>query len=115
MKRILLALALLWASPAFAQPEILRPVSTAVVGPILFASAITSTAFNSQTRIARMMCTVSCLVAISVTPIILATTTPAPLAANLPEYFTVSPGQHVVVRSAGGAAGGTLYITEMTK
>jgi hypothetical protein len=35
------------------------------------------------------------------------------LPVNLPEYFTVTPGQKVAVIGPSGAAG-TLYVTEIT-
>ena len=115
MKRFILALALLFSTPAFAQQApIMRPVSTYVLTPLLLTSAITSVAIPSQFNTVRLFSTVSAVFAIMPTPIILASSKPAPLAASEKEYFTVAPGEYIIVRS-GGTAGGSLYITLMDR
>jgi hypothetical protein len=42
-----------------------------------------------------------------------ATTKPIFLPGGLPEYFVVTPGQHLLVRT--DSASGTLYLTEMDR
>lgn len=115
MKRLLFALCiLLGATTAFAQtePVTFRPLTGFTIQNITNTSGTNSTkAFESQTRFARVMCSVNCFVAFMVTPINAAISNPVFLSALVPEYFVVSPGQYVRVKS--DTATGTLYVTEM--
>ncbi len=114
MKRLLIALALLCSPAAAQESPIMRPVSSVVLTSLVTTSPITSTQFNAQIRVARMICTVSCLVAVVSSPIVAATSKPVFLAQNVREYFAVTPGQIVLVRSEG-ASGGVLYLNEMDR
>jgi 2-methylaconitate cis-trans-isomerase PrpF len=115
MKRLLLALFLLWAAPALAQnePVTFRPLTGYTITSLTTTPAGTNStkAFESQTRWVRALCTVACHIAFMVTPINTAISTPVYLPAGIPEYFVVSSGGYVKVRA--DSTTGTLYITEM--
>lgn len=70
-----------------------------------------SPAFMNQTTIIRLVSTTDCHIRFDGTPT--ATTTQMLLPANVVEYFRVTPGQKVaaIQRSAGGS----LFVTEMTR
>jgi hypothetical protein len=59
------------------------------------AGAAQSAAFNTATRIVRLMCDTRCAVKFGSNPT--ATTANKPLAADAPEYFFVTPGDKVSV------------------
>jgi hypothetical protein len=114
MKRLLIVLVLMFSTPAAAQPEILRAVSSVVITSLTSTSPITSTAFNPYASTVRVLCTVTCLLAVVSTPIVVGSSVPVYLPANTVEYFKVTPGQHVLVRS-GLQAGGQLFLSEMDR
>jgi hypothetical protein len=70
-------------------------------------SAATGNAVGSI--IVRLMSTTACFVRADVAGGT-ALVTDLPLAANVPEYFTLNPGQYVIAITSGGS--GTLYVTE---
>ncbi len=109
MKRILLALLLL-ATPA--QADIFRPLTG---HNLIFTSSTHTVKLNSpiqaNSRIARVLCTVTCHVGFVVTPILNRLTTTVMLAPMFPEYFKVTPGLVVYVK--GDTQSGTLSFTEM--
>src|SRR3990167_2772371 len=115
MKRLLLALFMIVAPPAFAQvePVTFRPLTGYSITSLTTTAAGTNStkAFDSQTRWVRAVCTVACHIAFMVTPINTAISTPVYLPASIPEYFIVGSGGYVKVRA--DSTTGTLYITEM--
>lgn len=115
MKRILIVLALLCVQPARAadDPTMFRAVSSLVLTGLTNVYPSTSTAFNPFIRYIRALCTVNCLMAVVSTPIVVGTSKPVFLPASVPEYFVVTPGQHVIVRT--DTASGSLYLTEMDR
>lgn len=109
MKRILLALLLL-ATPA--QAQVYRPLTGY---SLAFTSATHTVKQNwplrPNTRIARLLCTVTCHVAFVVTPILNAVTVTTMLAPLWPEYFKVTPGTYVYVR--GDNSSGIINVVDM--
>lgn len=75
-------------------------------------SAATSTAFADQTRIVVLDASGGCHVHFAGTPT--ATTADFHMVANVPYAFIVDPGQKVAVIQDSGAAGGTLWVSEVT-
>lgn len=71
---------------------------------------VVATAFGSQTRVVRVYTTTAGFVAFGSAPT--ATTADIPMAANVPEYFIVSPNSKVSAIQL--SAGGNLYVTEMS-
>ena len=77
--------------------------------------AVTGTAgtiangFGAQTKTVRVIVTAAACVKIANSPT--ATTSDMYMAANVPEYFTVTPGQKVSAVQI--SAGGDLHVTEM--
>ena len=65
----------------------------------------------NQTTIIRLVSTTDCHIRFDGTPT--ATTSQMYLPASVVEYFRVTPGQKVAVIQR--AAGGNLYVTEMTR
>lgn len=74
-------------------------------------SSAASPAFTNQTTIVRVVSTTDCHIRFDGTPT--ATTSSMLLPANVVEYFRVTPGHKIagIQRSAGGS----LYVTEMTR
>lgn len=108
MKRILVAAFLaLYALPAVAQQQIYRPItsyrtsisSTEVTGPKAFG-----------TNVARVLCTVTCHVAMAVSPVVVSLTVPVTLNPNQREYFRVSVGGAIYIKAD---AAGVVYVTEL--
>ena len=115
MKRLLIVLALLLGTPAHAadDPIMFRPVSSLVLTGLTTVYPSTSTAINPFVKYIRALCTVNCLMAIVSTPIVAGTSKPVFLPAAVPEYFVVTPGQFVIVRT--DTASGSFYLTEMDR
>jgi hypothetical protein len=115
MKRLLILLALLLPAQARAadDPIMFRPVSSMVLTGLTNIHPATGTAFNSYVRYIRALCTVNCLMAVVSTPIVAGSSRPVYLPGGLPEYFVVTPGQHVLVRT--DTASGVLYINELDR
>lgn len=115
MRRLLLACALLWpasASAQMVQQSILRPLTYhSVTFGALAEVTSASWTFGPQSFIARVICTVSCTVAFPVNKSLTASTSPAVLGANEREYFKITPGSWVQVRSNG--LSGSIHVTEM--
>lgn len=86
-----------------------RPGTTQKVAYTGTAGTI-STAVGSQTRIVRLVVTSNAYVAFGASPT--ATTSDMYMPANVPEYFTMSPGDKV--SAIQDAAGGSLIVTEIT-
>lgn len=74
-------------------------------------SSAASPAFTNQTTIVRVVSTTDCHIRFDANPT--ATTTQMYLPANVVEYFRVNPGHKIA--GIQRAAGGSLYVTEMTK
>lgn len=74
------------------------------------ASAATTNAVGQHTKRIRLISTTACHVAFAVAPT--ATTSSMYLAAGREEVFAIKPGQKVAVIQ--NAAGGTLFVTELT-
>lgn len=87
-----------------------RPETTQVV-TVGAASAATTNAVGSQTYVVRLISTTDCHVVFAGTPT--ATANDMFLAADREELFRISPGEKVA--AIQNAAGGSLYVTEMTK
>lgn len=106
----MIALALLLCAwPALAQQQVFRPITSYRIS--ISTTAVTAPqTFSAQSRIARVMCSVSCTLAFPVTPAVLSVTIPVALTANEKEYFRVTPGSTIAVVAVGN---GTLYVTEM--
>jgi hypothetical protein len=115
MKRLLIVALLLLAGPARAdEPVTFRPLTGFILTNLTNIYVATSTkAMGSQTRWARFLCTVNCHMAVQVTPIVVTVSAPVFLQAGVPEYFIVTPGSYVIVRS--DSASGALHVTEMTR
>lgn len=113
MKRIVLALLLCFAATqATAQNMIYRPITS-------YSFSVTNTAgvarvgqaLQPQSRIARVICSVSCWVAFPVTPIVAAASVPVLVSQYREEYFRVTPGTYVyVIRYSSD---GMIHVTEM--
>ena len=86
-----------------------RPGTTQTVAYTGTAGTI-STAVGSQTRQVRVMVTTAAFISIGGTPT--ATTSDMPMVANLPEIIAINPGEKV--SAIQSAAGGNLYVTELT-
>jgi hypothetical protein len=65
---------------------------------------------GAQTYQVRIVCTTGAFVLIGDSPT--ATTSDMPTFADLPEYFTITPGQKV--SAIQSSSGGTLYVTELS-
>ena len=116
MKRLLIVLALLLGAPAYAadDPVIFRAVSSIRITGLTNVYPATSTAaISAFVRYVRAVCTVNCFFATTATPLVEANTRPIWLPGGIPEYFVVTPGQYVFVRS--DSSSGTLYVTEMDR
>jgi len=87
-----------------------RPGTTQVV-TVSGTSARITNALGGQTYQVRVVSTTACHVLVG-DGNITATTSDAYLPANIPEYFTCSPGQKVAFIQ--NAAGGSAYVTEMS-
>lgn len=72
---------------------------------------VASSPFGTQTRQIRVVATVATNIRIGQAPVTAVTTDPL-LPANLPEYFTVTPGQSIAAILGTGT--GTLSVTEMS-
>lgn len=86
-----------------------KVIGTSVV--TISGTSAASPAFTSQTTIIRLVSTTDCHIRFDGTPT--ATTSQMYLPASVVEYFRVTPGQKVAVIQR--AAGGNLYVTEMTR
>jgi hypothetical protein len=84
-------------------------IGTSVVA--ISGSSAASPAFTNQTTIVRVVSTTDCFIRFDATPT--ATTTQMLLPANVVEYFRVTPGHKIA--GIQRAAGGNLYVTEMTR
>lgn len=85
-----------------------KTTQTVTVGA---ASAATTNAVGSNIHAVRLISTTACHIKIEQAPT--ATTSDFLMAANREEYFTIHPGEKVAVIQ--NAAGGTLYVTELTQ
>jgi hypothetical protein len=88
--------------------------------PLAFTTtSVTSAAFGPETFQIRAVCQLTTgtdahiTIGDNTTSTPVATTSATLLPVNLPEYFTVTPGQKIAVIGGSGAAG-TLYVTEIT-
>jgi hypothetical protein len=112
MKKFFMVLAaLLWASQS-AQSEAYRPLTHYKVS----VGATVTTASQSvlsQSRTARVVCTVTCFVAFSVTPIVATLSIPVLLPPGAVEYLKVSPGTYAYVIRETINGHGTLFVTEV--
>lgn len=70
-----------------------------------------TSALSGQCRKIRVWCSTEAFIAIGGSTVA-ATTSDTPVAAKTFEYFTVQPGQYV--SAIQSAAGGTLYVTELS-
>ena len=86
-----------------------RPGTTQKVAYTGVAGTI-STAVGSQTRIVRVVVTSNAYISFGTAPT--ATTSDVYMPANVPEYFTIPPGDKV--SAVQDAAGGNLIVTEIT-
>jgi hypothetical protein len=86
------------------------PLTTQSVAYTGTAGTITN-AVSAYINLVRVLVTTAAFIKIDNSPT--ATTSDVFLPANTPEYFTIKPGQKV--SAIQSAAGGTLYVTEMTK
>jgi hypothetical protein len=75
------------------------------------AASASSSAFGAQTYGIRVIATTDCHVKIG-DGTVAATNSETYLPADLPEYFTVTPGQKIAAIRA--AADGALFVTELT-
>lgn len=87
----------------------LSTVQTVAIGA---ASAATTNGFGDGVFAVRVIATQPCFIVIAKTPT--ATTSSTYMAAGDKEYFLTSPGEKLAVLEVS-AAGGTVYVTELTK
>jgi hypothetical protein len=102
--------AMLWASQS-AQSEAYRPLTSYSV---LFTTTGvgSSVRVGTQSRIARVVCNVTCFVAFPLTTIASALSYPMMLPANTVQYIKVTPGAYAyVIRES--VSGGHLFVTEV--
>jgi len=115
LHRTALAAALILSSGA-AKAEDQGPYRPLTSYRLAITSAAASTAsapIGSQTRIVRIICSVNCLFAFPISPIVSAATVPVYLRADELDYFRVSPGTYV--HGYAKSTSGTIYITEVGK
>lgn len=74
-------------------------------------AAAISTAISNNVHVVRVVATTACYIAVGSSPT--ATTSDMYLPAAIPEYLTIHPGQKISAVQV--AAGGDLYVTEMTQ
>lgn len=86
------------------------PTTTQVV-TVGAASAATTNAVGAETHIVRLVSTTDCHITFAGTPT--ATTSDWLLPSGVVEYMTIRPGQKVA--AIQNSAGGSLYVTEMTR
>jgi hypothetical protein len=102
--------AMLWASQSV-QSQPYRPLTSYSV---LFTTAGvgSSVQVGAQSRIARVVCSVTCFVAFPLTTTAGALSYPMMMPANVVQYIKITPGSYAyVIRES--VSGGFLYVTEV--
>lgn len=112
MKRFLIGLLMLIAASQSVQSQIaFRPLTSYSV-TISSTGSTATAAVGAQTRIARVICTISCYVAFPLTTIGSALSYPMALPPNTVDYIKITPGSYAYTIALSGTLG-TVFITEV--
>ena len=93
-----------------AGPPIMKVADGSTISISVSGTSAQSAAISTTTGYVRLFSTTLCHIRFGSNPT--ATTSNMPLAANVPEYFQITPGQKIA--AIQNSASGTLYITEVT-